>query len=658
MKRFRLFSLFCALGAGLLWTTCAEHAPSAPTSSEAKPATAAEVDAFVKEIEVNLLRLNANKERAGFLAETHSTHDTVELEEQASNDLLTYAAQVAPKARVYLADNTLTLSSETKRKLHLLILSQLTPPPASQKEREELAALTSQMKSYNANTKVCVKGDKGETCYTQSKLKAIVADPARIKDKKESEIKEAWLRWYDAAKPLRAPYEKFVSLSNQGAKNLGFHDTGELWRANYDMNPADFEKDVNRLWTDVKPLYTKLHCYVRTKLRAHYGTDKVPEKGPIPAHLLGNMWAQEWESLYPILAPAGTKEETGLNKILQEKADAYVAKQGETLKVLPQKGEDPAWAYANHLQKANEARAMYMLRLGETFFVSLGFDKLPNTFYERSMLVEPRDRVAQCHASAVDVSWQGDVRLKMCIVPNAENFNTIHHELGHDYYFLMYKDLSALFQNSAHDGFHEGLGDTLQLSATPPEYLVKSGLTEQVPQQPADDTGMLLKSALSKVAFLPFGKSIDEYRWNVFSGKISPAQYNKAWWDLALKNQGIAPPVARTEENFDIASKYHVPGNVPYVRYFLARILQFQMHRALCKTAGHKGPLHTCSVYGNKEAGAQLKAFMKLGASKPWQEALQTMSGETQTDASAMLEYYQPLIKYLDEQNKGQTCGW
>jgi peptidyl-dipeptidase A len=396
-----------------------------------------------------------------------------------------------------------------------------------------------------------------------------------------------------------------------------------MWRSAYDMTPAEFENETERLWQQVAPLYQQLHCYVRSQLGKTYGKDKVPPEGRIPAHLLGNMWAQEWGNIYPLVEPYRGQPALDVSAALVRKK----------------------WD------------AVRMVKTGEAFFTSLGLDPLPATFWERSMLLKPRDREVVCHASAWDVTMNDDLRIKMCIKPTEDDLITIHHELGHDYYFHAYYKLPPLYQSGANDGFHEALGDALALSVTP-QYLKDLGLLAGVPK---DDKGVInvqMKEALDKVAFLPFGLLIDKWRWDVFSGKIKPTDYNKAWWDLRRKYQGVDAPVPRTDDDFDPGAKYHIPANVPYTRYFLARLLQFQFHRALCRAAGQTVPLHQCSIHGSKEAGKLLSTMMALGASKPWPEALAALSGERQIDASAMLQYFTPLATWLKEKNAGHKCGW
>jgi len=443
------------------------------------------------------------------------------------------------------------------------------------------------------------------------------------KSRNYEELLDAWQGWHTISTPMRPMYERLVALSNEGARETGFANLGELWRAGYDMPPADFEKETDRLWRQVKPLYDDLHCYVRGRLQKTYGKDKVPDGKPIPAHLLGNMWAQEWGNVWPLVQPypdgASLDLEPGLKK------------QGYDEKKL--------------------------VKLGEAFFTSMGFDPLPATFWERSMFQKPRDREVVCHASAWDVSFADDLRIKMCIKVDEEDLVTVHHELGHVYYYHSYFQRPILFQQGANDGFHEAIGDALTLSITP-QYYKDLGLLDAVPADEKALVNVMLKDSLEKIAFLPFGKLIDQWRWDVFSGKTAPKDYNAAWWALRRSYQGVDAPVARSEADFDPGAKYHIPSNVPYTRYFLARILQFQFHRAMCKTAGHKGPLHTCSVYGNKAVGAKLKDLLAAGASRPWPDTLEQFTGQRQMDATAILDYFAPLQKWLKKENKGQKCGW
>jgi peptidyl-dipeptidase A len=433
---------------------------------------------------------------------------------------------------------------------------------------------------------------------------------------------EAWDGWHRVATSMKPLYARQVELANEAATDLGFADLGELWRSNYDMEADAFATELDRVWGEVKPLYNALQCHVRAELNEFYGDEVVPAQGPIPAHLLGNMWAQSWENVYDIVGPGEADAGYDLTAILQER----------------------------------NYNPISMVETGEAFFSSLGFEELPETFWERSLFVKPLDRDVVCHASAWDIDELEDLRIKMCIEVNAEDFRTIHHELGHNYYQRAYNHHSYLFRNSANDGFHEAIGDTLSLSITP-KYLTQIGLLETEPDD-SGDVALLMKTALEKVAFLPFGLVMDQWRWRVFAGEVGPEGYNQLWWELREKYQGVSAPNQRPEDAFDPGAKYHIPGNTPYARYFLAHILQFQFFRSLCDIAGNEGPIHRCSFYGSKEAGSKLNELLEMGRSQPWPVALEALTGSPQMDAGALLDYFAPLQSWLDEQNADRTCGW
>jgi peptidyl-dipeptidase A len=471
------------------------------------------------------------------------------------------------------------------------------------------------MESLYGKGKYCPAGES-QPCLDLEQITRIMA---RSRDPKQ--LLDVWRGWRTVSPPMRQDFVRYVELANKGARELGFADLGAMWRSKYDMPPEEFAREVERLWEQVKPLYVSLHAYVRRKLREQYG-ELVPASGPIPAHLLGNVWAQSWENIFPLVSPASADPGYDLTALL----------------------------------KARKVSEREMVRYGERFFTSLGFAPLPQTFWERSLFVKPRDREVVCHASAWDVDNVEDLRIKMCIDITGEDFTVIHHELGHNFYQRAYSRQPFLFRDSANDGFHEAVGDTIALSVTP-EYLVRIGLLDKAPPE-SRDLGLLLHRALDKVAFLPFGLLIDQWRWKVFAGEIPPERYNQAWWELRRKYQGVDAPAPRSEADFDPGAKYHVPANVPYTRYFLAHLLQFQFHRALAQAAGCQGPLHRCSIYGNAEAGKRLMAMLEMGASRPWQDALEALTGSRQIDATAMLDYFAPLQKWLDEQNRDQPAGW
>jgi len=601
VKRNAVLVLLC-LGVVLGLTSCGAGSGGPSAADAAK---------LVADADAELLALSNQAGQAQWIAATYITQDT----EAISASLTEKAIQAGVKyAKLAAKFDGVTVPPDVARKLKLLKNGLVVAAPGDPKLSAELTKITSGMEAHYGRAKYCPTADNCQDIGQLGKTFAESRDAAKLLD--------AWKGWHATAKPIRADYVKYLSLANQGARELGFKDSGAMWRSKYDMEPDAFAKEVDRLWEQVKPLYVSLHAYVRNRLRAQYGEQAVPADGPIPAHLLGNMWAQSWDNLYPILAPPKADPGYDLTEIL----------------------------------KARKATAEQMTRMGESMYLSLGFSPLPKTFWERSMLTKPRDREVVCHASAWDVDNVDDLRIKMCIEPTGEDFFTIHHELGHSYYQRAYNKQPFLFRDSANDGFHEAIGDTVQLSMTP-EYLVKIGLLKSLPPESAD-VGVLMKRALEKVAFLPFGLMIDQWRWKVFSGEIKPEQMNATWWELRKKYQGVAAPLARTEEDFDPGAKYHVPASVPYTRYFLAHLLQFQFHRALAEKAGCKQPLYRCSVYGNKEAGKAFEEMLAKGASQPWPETLKLLTGKSEIDATAVVDYFAPLKKWLDEQNAGKPTGW
>jgi peptidyl-dipeptidase A len=588
-----------------LAAACGASSSTTPTPADAR--------VFLDNVDSTLKRISIESNRAGWVAQNFITADTEALDARMSQ---TVADTIARWAKDAVKFDAVTVPPDQRRQLNLLKLSLVLATPSDLLESEEVTKLVSSMRGVYGKGKFCPDAKKPDACMNIDDVTKVMAS-----SRSEKELRQVWEGWHTISPPIRKDYQRFAQLSNKGAQELGFKDTGAMWRAKYDMPPDAFTKELDRLWEQVRPLYLQLHAYTRMKLRQKYG-DAVPEKGPLPAHLLGNIWAQDWSNVYDLVAPANSDAGYSLTDIL----------------------------------KRRKTGPLDMVRYGERFYTSIGFDPLPPTFWERSLFVRPKDREVVCHASAWDIDNENDVRIKMCIDQTAEDFSTIHHELGHNFYQRAYKDLPMLFRDSANDGFHEAIGDTVALSVTP-EYLVKIGLLDKAPDA-SRDIGLLLSRALEKVSFLPFGLLIDQWRWKVFSGEISPADYNKAWWDLRLRYQGVAPPSVRGEEFFDPGAKYHVPDNTPYTRYFLAHILQFQFHRAMAKTAGCTTPLHRCSVFESKEAGSRLNAMLAMGLSKPWPEALEALAGSKQMDASAILDYFAPLQRWLEEQNRGQTVGW
>ncbi len=598
----------------MLLAGCAPRETAAPAGAARATTTAESGDEFVARVNRELNALAQEAQAAGFTLDTYITTDTQLLNAKANERYLAYLSKAVAEAKRYDGQ---TLSPATERSIMKLRLNVAAPAPDDPAKRARLTQLEAQLEAKYGEGKYCPRGPA--SCMNLDQLSEILA-----KSRNYAELTEAWTGWHMVGAGMREDYSQFVQLANEGARELGFKDLGVMWRAGYDMSPEEFDAESERLWQQVRPLYEGLQCYARGRLARHYGEDKVPAGKPIPAQLLGNMWAQQWNKIYPdVLKPYPTAS--------IETADA--------------------------LLKAQKWDAVRMTRSAESFYTSLGFPQLPKTFWERSMLSRPRDREVVCHASAWDLASGDDVRIKACLAPTEEDLYTIYHELGHVYYFISYASQPFLFRDGANDGFHEAIGDTVNLSVNP-AYLAKIGLVHAVAPSHEALINQQMKMALEKIAFLPFGRLIDQWRWKVFSGEITPENYNSSWWELRRRYQGIAPPVPRSEADFDPGGKYHIPANTPYTRYFLSYILQFQFHKALCAAAGNQAPLYECSNYGSQEAGRRFADMLRLGASEPWQDALEKLTGTRRIDAAPIIEYFKPLIGWLAEQNKRQQCGW
>ena len=592
------------------------HAAGTEAAASAYPMTPQGAADWVAMVEKDMFEFSVEYGRVLWLNNTYIVHDSDQLAAkygaEATEKSVRYANEAAKYARVE------GLDAEVARKLDILRNGIVMPAPVRDGAATELNEIATKLGSAYGKGKGTLNGEEINGSDIEAEMGNLDRTPA--------ELAEMWASWHDnVGAPMRGDYQRMIAIANEGSKELGFADLGAMWRSNYDMDPDQFAAETERMWQEVKPLYMALHTYVRGKLNARYGAEVQPATGPIRADLLGNMWAQEWGNIYPLVAPEGAGD------IGYDLTDLITAKGLDEIE---------------------------MVRTGEQFFSSLGFEPLPETFWERSQFVKPQDREVVCHASAWDVDNVDDLRIKMCIKKNADDFITIHHELGHNYYQRAYNQQDYLHLNGANDGFHEAIGDMIALSITP-EYLVQIDMLDEADVPSADkDIGLLLRQAMDKVAFLPFGLMVDRYRWGLFDGSIPADQLNKGWNDLRLEYQGIVPPVERDESGFDAGAKYHIPGNVPYTRYFLARILQFQFFKAACDQAGWEGPLHRCSFYGNEEVGKNLNAMLEMGASKPWPDALEAFTGERQMSGAAMAEYFAPLKAWLDEQNAGMAEGW
>jgi peptidyl-dipeptidase A len=603
--------------------TTAAPPPPAPVVAEAPPAIVAAAPAltpegareFVAAAEKDLEGVSRIGSRAAWVNATYITDDTDVLNSYFGTIATEKGVKYATEAAKWL--QVPGLDPDTVRKLNLLRGGLTLAAPTTPGAAAELNDITTRLQSAYGkgrarhNGKV-ITGDDAEA------LMGTLRDP--------KQLAEVWQSWHETTgRPMKPDYIRMVEIANGGARELGYGDTGAMWRSQYDMSPEQFSAMYDRLLGELDPLYKQLHCYVRTKLNQKYGSAIQPATGPIRADLLGNMWAQEWGNVYDIVAPKGAGD------IGYDIGD-----------LLKKKGYTP----------------VDMVKTGERFYTSLGFPALPETFWQRSQITRPRDRDVICHASAWDVDFKDDLRIKMCTKVNSDDFVTIHHELGHNFYQRAYNQQPFLYQNGANGGFHEAIGDFIALSVTP-EYLVQIGLLDRSKVPSADkDIGLLLRQAMDKVAFMPFAYIVDKWRYGVFDGSTPPTKYNQAWVDLKQQYQGVVPPVPRSEADFDPGAKFHIPGNTTYERYFFARVLQFQFYKAACDIAGWKGPLHRCTFYGNKQVGQRLNAMLAMGASHPWPDALEAFTGTREISGKPMLEYFAPLQAWLQQQNQGKQCGW
>ena len=530
-----------------------------------------------------------------------------------------YTLKSLERSRQAASFDRLNTSKENRRMLNILKSSFVMPPPLDEMLASELSEITTNLEAMYGSGEHCF--DNGE-CYDLEAFESII-DNSR--DPKE--LLRAWEGWHEIGKPMKPMYMRMVEIGNQGSVDLGYEGLSDLWFSKYDMPADDFLDDTDRVWNDVKPLYEALHCHVRAKLNEHYGDEVISKTGPLPVHILGNMWGQSWSNIYDL--------------VYEEKPDSkYI----DVTKIIDEKS----------------LSEIEMVEYAEDFFISMGFKPLPETFWERSLFVKPRDRSVVCHASAWNLDpANNDLRIKMCIEKNEEDFITIHHELGHIFYYQAYNHIPTVFQAGANDGFHEAFGDLLTLSITP-DYLVDIGFISKDDAEEAkrDHIALLMKQALDGVVIIPWALMLDKWRSGVFNGEIDERNLNSSWWSLREEYQGINSSYPRSENYFDPGAKYHIPGNTPYTRYYLASIMQYQFHEALCNLIDYDGYLHECSIYGNKEAGDKIITTMAMGQSLPWQDAFENLTGSRQLSGKSILNYYAPLKKWLDEENKNRTCGW
>ena len=591
---------------------------SSCSSQQASTLNESDVETFLERVELEDKTLGPVASSAYWIGSNFITYDSQKVVADYGKRFQLLALERARQAATF---DKVLVSEENRRKLNLIKNSFVMPSPLDDALAGEIAGISAELDAMYGTGQHCFgEGD----CYDLEAFEAVI-DNSRDPD----ELLKAWEGWRNIGKPMKDMYLRMVEIGNLGAKDLGYDGLTDLWFSQYDMPADDFLAETDRVWDELKPLYDALHCHVRNELSEHYGEAVVSKKGSMPAHVLGNMWGQSWANIYDLVyTPDNPRADTNidLTKILEDK----------------------------------DIGEIEMVEIAENFFLSLGFEPLPKTFWERSLFIKPQDHNVVCHASAWDLdSDANDLRVKMCIERNAEDFSTIHHELGHIFYYQAYSQQPSIFQGGANDGFHEAVGDLLTLSITPDYYHKIGMITEaEAINAKSDPISLLMQQALDGVVSVPWTLMLDKWRAGVFSGETSEAELNNSWWELREYYQGIKAPRERDADAFDPGAKYHIPGNTPYTRYYLAKILQYQFHESLCNQIGFEGPLHECSIYNNELAGEQLRAMLSLGQSQEWQVALEALTGTRTLSGKSMLNYYKPLKDWLDLQNASRSCGW
>ena len=600
--------IFTLIAVCAIVTSCGQTGEQSLTSED--------LEIFLESVEQENLIEGPTVSSASWISSNFITYDSQKVIADYSKRYTLKALETSRKASSF---NELSTTSSNRRQLELLKGSFVMPPPFNDDLAGELSDISTKLEAMYGS---------GKHCYEDGLCLDLEAFENIIDSSRDSnELLKAWTGWHEIGKPMKPMYLRMVDIGNQGSQDLGFDGLSDLWFSKYDMPAEEFLAETDRVWDEVKPLYEALHCHVRSKLNEEYGDDVVPIDGPLPVHVLGNMWGQSWSNIYDLVYEKDeSKFSVDVTQIIEER-------------------------------KINEQE---MVKYAEDFFLSMGFKPLPKTFWERSLFVKPKDRSVVCHASAWNLDpANNDLRIKMCIEKNEEDFITIHHELGHIFYYQAYNHLPTLFQGGANDGFHEAFGDLLTLSITP-DYLNKIGFIsiKEASDAKKDPIGLLMKQALEGVVVIPWALTLDKWRSGVFNGEIKESNLNSSWWSMRESYQGITSPVYRSEEYFDPGAKYHIPANTPYTRYYLARIMQYQFHEALCNAMNFDGPLHECSIYGNEVAGEKIISTMAMGQSQPWQNAFENITGSRNLSGSSVMNYYKPLKEWLDKQNENRMCGW
>ncbi|XP_017853861.1 angiotensin-converting enzyme [Drosophila busckii] len=569
------------------------------------------------------LRTNVDTEAAWAYASNINDENEKKRNENAA-ELAKFLKEIAADTQKF---NWRSYQSEDIKR-QFKFLTKLGYAALSESDYKELLETLSSMESNYAKVKVCdFKDAKKCDLALEPEIEEIIT-----KSRNPEELKYYWREFYDkAGTAVRPQFEKYIELNTKAAHLNNFTSGAEVWLDEYE-DPT-FEKQLEAIFAEIRPLYEQVHGYVRYRLRQHYGNEVVSEKGPLPMHLLGNMWAQQWSDIADIVSPFPDKPLVDVS--------AEMIKQGYN--------------------------PLKMFQMGDDFFTSMNLTKLPKDFWDKSIIEKPTDgRDLICHASAWDFYLQDDVRIKQCTTVTQSQFFTVHHELGHIQYFLQYQHLPFVYRTGANPGFHEAVGDVLSLSVSTPKHLEKVGLLKNYKQDEEQRINNLFLTALDKIVFLPFAFTMDKYRWSLFRGEVDKSKWNCAFWKLREEYSGIEPPVVRTEKDFDAPAKYHVSADVEYLRYLVSFIIQFQFYKSACIKAGQYDPknpelpLDNCDIYGSAAAGKAFQNMLSMGASKPWPDALQAFNGERTMTGKAIAEYFEPLRVWLEAENKKNKVpiGW
>jgi peptidyl-dipeptidase A len=433
-----------------------------------------------------------------------------------------------------------------------------------------------------------------------------------LKNEKDlAKRRKIWEASKEVGKALRPGLVELRDLRNKSVQPLGYHDFFSYMASEYGMTTAELAATIDQINRDLRPLFRELHTWTRYELARRYG-QPVPDL--IPADWLPNRWGQDWSMLVDV---------PGFD------LDAQI------------KTKPAAWC----------------VEQAERFYVSLGFQKLPQSFWEKSSLYPVAADAGfkkNTHASAWHIDLDHDVRSLMSIEPDTEWYETTHHELGHIYYYLSYSrpEVPLLLRDGANRAYHEAIGSMMGLAAQQPRFVHAIGFESSGPKP--DPTQLLLKEALNYAVFIPWSAgTMFMFEKELYYDDLAPEQWNKRWWELTAKYQGIAPPTPRGEEFCDAATKTHINDDpAAYYDYALSFVLLFQIHDHIAREILHEDP-HDTSYFGRKEVGAFLKSILEPGASVDWKALLVEKTGSP-LSAKPMLRYFEPLMGWLKEQNQGR----